>query len=82
MRACNESMMPVPVVSDLASWAQNQKSPADWMVGQLNETWQVPPDLAKVWGERRQVFPLLDGLDEVRKDAEINGNDGDRRGRG
>lgn len=69
-RADRASLLPVPVVFDLASWVQNQRPLAEWMVNQLTDTWQVPPAIAQVWVDHQQFFPLLDGLDEVRQDAQ------------
>lgn len=68
-RAHSDVTIPVPVALNLASWAIKRLPLADWMVGQLHETWQVPPAIARVWVDRHQVFPLLDGLDEVTREA-------------
>jgi hypothetical protein len=68
-RARSDDAIPIPVVFNLASWAQHGKSLEDWMVDQLVETWQVPLRIARVWVHYREVLPLLDGLDEVRKEA-------------
>ena len=60
-RARTDGAMLVPVVFDLASWAQNQKPLAEWMVDQLTETWQVPPAIARVWVKHRQEYSSAAG---------------------
>jgi hypothetical protein len=63
--ARTDGTFPIPVVFNLASWAQDRKPLEGWMVDQLVDTWQVPRPIARVWVDRRELLPLLDGLDEV-----------------
>lgn len=59
----------VPVVFNLSSWVQ-QRLPLDqWLVEELKIRYQVPQVIGQAWVEADQVFPLLDGLDEVAESA-------------
>lgn len=63
----------LPVVLNLSSWADNQRSLsvtsgaafADWIVSELNTKYQIPRKIAQPWVEKQQLLLLLDGLDEV-----------------
>ncbi len=58
-----------PVVFNLSSWPQ-QRLPLDrWMVEELKIRYQIPQAIAQAWIEADQIFPLLDGLDEVAESA-------------
>ncbi len=59
----------LPVVFTLSSWAQKRHSFADWLVGELWTTYQVPHTVGKAWIDTDQILPLLDGLDEVAEEA-------------
>ncbi len=59
----------VPLVFNLSSWAIKQQSLDDWLVEEINKHYQVPRLLAQAWIDTDQVLPLLDGLDEVARDA-------------
>jgi transcriptional regulator with XRE-family HTH domain/GTPase SAR1 family protein len=54
-----------PVVFNLSSWAEKSSSLEDWLIEELSMRYQVPRSLGQKWIERDQIFPLLDGLDEV-----------------
>ncbi|MBV9020167.1 MAG: NACHT domain-containing protein [Ktedonobacteraceae bacterium] len=64
-RATEDEAHPLPVVFNLSSWAQKQRSLSDWMVEELHSKYQVPRELAQSWVQSEQILPLLDGLDEV-----------------
>src|SRR5205085_12065999 len=49
----------------IPSWAMKQQRLADWLVEELNTTYQVPRKLGQAWVDADQILPLLDGLDEV-----------------
>jgi hypothetical protein len=68
-RARANAAIPIPVVFNLASWALGRQRLYEWLALQLVVTWQVPPAIAQTWIKRREVAPLLDGLDEVPVDA-------------
>jgi DNA-binding XRE family transcriptional regulator len=56
---------PIPVVFNLASWAENRQRLEDWLVEELNTKYQVPHQLGHEWMRTNQILPLLDGFDEV-----------------
>ncbi|MFL5625105.1 MAG: protein kinase domain-containing protein [Ktedonobacteraceae bacterium] len=64
-RAEHDEQHPLPVVFNLSSWTSKQPPLADWLVEELNRTYQVPRTLGQAWVETDQILPLLDGLDEV-----------------
>ncbi len=64
-RAEQDEQHPLPVVFNLSSWASKQQPLADWLVEELNRTYQVPHPQGQAWVEADQILPLLDGLDEV-----------------
>jgi NACHT domain len=63
-----ESSLPMPVVFNLSSWATRQAPLAEWLVDEMNTKHQVPRSLGQEWIAADQVLPLLDGLDEVKKE--------------
>jgi DNA polymerase III delta prime subunit len=64
-RAEQDEQHPLPVVFNLSSWATKQQPLADWLVEELNRSYQVPRKLGRAWVEADYILPLLDGLDEV-----------------
>ena len=68
-RANEDEMYPIPVVFNLSSWGQKQRSLNDWLVEELYSKYQVPRKLAQSWVQNEQILPLLDGLDEVTASA-------------
>jgi NACHT domain/TIR domain len=55
----------IPVIFNLSSWAR-QRLPLDqWLLEELKIRYQVPQQIGRAWVEANQIFPLLDGLDEV-----------------
>jgi serine/threonine protein kinase len=64
-RAEQDEQHPLPVVFNLSSWASKHQRLTDWLVEELNRTYQVPRKLGETWVEADQILPLLDGLDEV-----------------
>ncbi|MEA5503267.1 NACHT domain-containing protein [Halotia wernerae UHCC 0503] len=63
---------PIPVVLNLSSWGNKQQTIADWLIEELNSTYQISQALGKVWIEDQQLLLLLDGLDEVRIEQREN----------
>jgi DNA polymerase III delta prime subunit/MFS family permease len=58
-----------PVVFNLSSWAQQRLPLEQWLVEELKIRYQIPPSIGQAWVEADQIFPLLDGLDEVSESA-------------
>ncbi len=68
-RARADSEYPLPVVFNLASWAEKQQPLAAWLIDELEKKYRVPKSLGRYWVEKRELLLLLDGLDEVREDV-------------
>lgn len=64
-RAMADKAEPIPVLLDLSSWARPDQSIFEWLVSRLKEKYGIDQDLAQRWLEKKQLLPLLDGLDEV-----------------
>lgn len=65
-RTENDLSQPIPVVLNLSSWGNKQQTIANWLIEELNSTYQISKALGKVWVENQQLLLLLDGLDEVK----------------
>ncbi len=59
----------IAVIFNLSSWSR-QRLPLDqWLIEELKVRYQVPQQIGQAWIEGNQIFPLLDGLDEVAESA-------------
>ncbi len=56
---------PVPLIFNLASWAQDRQPLIDWLVKELNITYGIPIITGRRWLIENPTCLLLDGLDEV-----------------
>jgi len=59
----------IPVIFHLSSWSQQRLPLEHWLVEELKTKYQVPQPIGRAWVEADQIFPLLDGLDEVMEPA-------------
>ncbi|GHO94420.1 hypothetical protein KSF_044680 [Reticulibacter mediterranei] len=64
-RASQDERHPVPFLFNLSSWAVRQLPLEQWMIGELNDVYQVPREIGRAWVTAGKILPLLDGLDEV-----------------
>ncbi|WP_161975388.1 helix-turn-helix domain-containing protein [Tengunoibacter tsumagoiensis] len=64
-RAQEDETHPIPVVFQLSSWTQKQRSFGEWLECELKSKYQVPLELSRRWVEMDTVLPLLDGFDEI-----------------
>ena len=64
-RAASDPSAPVPVILNLAPWANRQAPLADWLVDELTAKYQIPPRLGSRWLDNDRLILLLDGFDEV-----------------
>jgi len=71
-RAKQDLAHPIPVVFNLASWGQDRRPLAVWLVAQLHREYDVPRKIAQAWVDAGEVLPLLDGLDEVAAAQRLN----------
>lgn len=60
---------PIPVVLNLASWADQRWPLEKWLTEELFVQYQVSKNLGQSWIRHSQLLYLLDGLDEVAEDA-------------
>jgi hypothetical protein len=67
-RAEKDERTRMPVVFTLSSWAEKRQPLRDWLIAELWERYKVPPKVGQAWIDAGQVIPLLDGLDEVKKE--------------
>ncbi|MEQ9481050.1 NACHT domain-containing protein [Coleofasciculus sp. F4-SAH-05] len=58
----------IPVVFNLSSWANKRETIADWLVEELNLKYKIPQEIGQTWVTQQQLVPLLDGLDELKKE--------------
>ena len=62
---------PVPVILDLSTWREDQKTLADWLVEQIShEKYTLDRNMSREWLEAGRFLPLLDGLDELGLDRQ------------
>ena len=60
-----DETQPIPVILNLASWAENRASMDEWIVDELTAKYQIPKQLGMEWLQNDQLLLLLDGLDLV-----------------
>ena len=65
-RAMKEDTETIPIVFNLASWAEKQPTLDEWLMEQLERVYRVPERVAHYWIEHGALTLLLDGLDEIR----------------
>jgi len=68
-RAEQDEQLRLPIVFNLSSWAEQRQSLRTWLVEELRTKYHVPRKIGQEWIDADQVLPLLDGLDEVAKEA-------------
>jgi len=68
-RADQDEQLRLPIVFNLSSWAEKRQSLSAWLVEELRTKYQVPRKIGQGWIDADQILPLLDGLDEVAKEA-------------
>lgn len=64
-QAEQDESVPIPIIFNLASWATKRQPLGDWMVEELERSYQVSKTVGQPWIEADEIQPLLDGLDEV-----------------
>jgi hypothetical protein len=79
-QARDDSDQPIPVLVDLAGWSGTATSrredddPGDsgllagfvrWLLDELNERYQIPTAVGRVWLRKGRLGLLLDGVDEI-----------------
>ncbi|HYW18373.1 MAG TPA: AAA-like domain-containing protein [Nodularia sp. (in: cyanobacteria)] len=65
IRALEDINHLIPVIFSLSSWTQEGSNIADWIVKELQTSYQVAQKLGETWVKEQQLLLLLDGLDEV-----------------
>jgi eukaryotic-like serine/threonine-protein kinase len=57
---------PVPVIFDLAAWANEQLPIVDWIARELNTIqYGIPQEITRIWLRNNDLLLLLDGLNEL-----------------
>ena len=64
-QAQQEEALPLPLILNLSSWAEQKPLLEDWMSDQLALTYDVSQKLSIHWVQNEHILPLLDGLDEM-----------------
>ncbi len=57
----------IPVIFELSEWSSDQEKFDNWLIEQLQNKYNIPRKVSKEWIKEEQLFPLLDGLDELRR---------------
>lgn len=65
-RAEKDFNFPIPVVFNLSSWTYKRQTISNWLIGELDNKYQVSKKLGKQWVTNQRLLLLLDGLDEVK----------------
>lgn len=55
----------IPIRLECSEWKDDNQPLSDWLILKLKDRHKVPFELSRQWIERRQLVPLLDGLDEL-----------------
>jgi hypothetical protein len=55
----------IPMIFELSAWQDDSVGILDWMLDQLKREYNLQPGISRVWLERGEILPLLDGLDEL-----------------
>jgi DNA polymerase III delta prime subunit len=64
-KAKQDDKQPIPMIFELSAWRDDSVSILDWLVLQLKQEYNLAPGISRVWLERGEILPLLDGLDEL-----------------
>lgn len=65
IRAEQEAGHPLPVVFNLSAWGEKRLPFDQWLLEDLNQRYQIPRKIGRMWLENQALLLLLDGLDEV-----------------
>ena len=57
---------PIPIIFELSEWIAEQEFD-NWLAVQLRDKYNIPFVVSKHWIQQKQLLPLLDGLDELRR---------------
>lgn len=66
IRSERDLSQPIPVVFNLSSWVEPQRTITSWLIDELSAKYQIPKKIGREWVEESRLLPLLDGLDELR----------------
>ncbi|HEU5380877.1 MAG TPA: TIR domain-containing protein [Ktedonobacteraceae bacterium] len=70
MAECDEKRR-IPVVFNLSSWAKQRLPLEQWMLEEIVLRYKMPRKAAQDLLNTHQIFPLLDGLDEVEESSRV-----------
>ena len=63
-RTAKNALEPIPIIFELSSW-QEGKLIDQWLVEQCKRIYRLTESISKQWLKAKQIFLLLDGLDEL-----------------
>jgi predicted NACHT family NTPase len=63
---------PIPVLLNLSRRTAPKQTMQDWIVAELELIYKVKKDIAKELIDKKQILPLLDGLNEMKQDCLIS----------
>lgn len=61
----NRAEEPLPLILNLSTWANAQKSLSEWLLYELQSKYGIPADVGHDWLDHGRFVYLLDGLDEM-----------------
>ncbi|MBV6627683.1 MAG: AAA-like domain-containing protein [Rivularia sp. (in: Bacteria)] len=70
LRAIEDINHPIPVIFNLSSWSHKKQTIATWIVKELKNHYNLLQSIGETWVKEEQLILLLDGLDEIRLEAQ------------
>lgn len=61
----------MPVYLSLSTWHE-AKPMKDWIVAELKDKYKISEEFGELWLDRKQILPILDGLDELNPALHVN----------
>jgi hypothetical protein len=62
---------PIPVVLPLSTWKESDVSLTSWIVREVQSLYYIGSRFTKAWLKKSRLLLMLDGLDEVKKEARL-----------
>lgn len=68
-RAAQNPQDPLPIVLTLDTWTEHRGELEGWFAREASRVYGIGGDLARTWIDQDALIPLLDGFDEIARDA-------------
>ncbi len=62
LRAEQDERQPLPVIFNLSTWADKRRPLAEWLIEELQVSYQIPRKVGQHWVHTKQIFPLLERI--------------------